>query len=258
MSRMPALEDLRRANYPRSARYDLQWQVDQCMGPHPLWLLEDVLHDVELRPGLRVLDLGCGLGMTSIFLAREYGLHVVAADHWISAADNQRRFDRAGLADRIEAVDAEAHALPFQPAEFDAIISIGAYHYFGTDDLYIGYISRFLRPGGILVVAVPGSVAEPRELGGLPEHVRDLCGPEALSFHTHDWWRFHWNESRHVTVTTARSQPHGCDDWLLWCRICAEHAASPEVRQGSEFCIGPLEQDAGDYLTFVMLTATLR
>jgi cyclopropane fatty-acyl-phospholipid synthase-like methyltransferase len=166
MSRMPALEELRRPAYPRSAQYDLQWQVDLCMGPNPLWLLEDLLRDVDLRPGMRVLDLACGLGMSSIYLAREYDVQVVAADLWISAADNQRRFDEAELGHRIEAVDAEAHALPFDEAEFDAVISIGAYHYFGTDDLYIGYISQFLKPGGLLAIAGPGSLVESRELGG--------------------------------------------------------------------------------------------
>ncbi|HLS41464.1 MAG TPA: hypothetical protein VK038_11955 [Ornithinicoccus sp.] len=43
------------------------------MGPHPLWQLEDLLPDLALRPGDRVLDLGCGRGATSVFLARECG-----------------------------------------------------------------------------------------------------------------------------------------------------------------------------------------
>ncbi|WP_132296476.1 cyclopropane-fatty-acyl-phospholipid synthase family protein [Kribbella sp. VKM Ac-2568] len=204
---MPALEVLRRPAYPRSAQYDFQWQVDLCMGPNPLWLLEDLLRDVELRPGMRVLDLGCGLGMTSVFLAREYDVQVVAADHWIPAAANQRRFDEAGLGGRVQAVDAEARALPFQQGEFDAIVSIGTYHYFGTDDLYLGYVTRFLKPHGILAIASLASTVEARELGGLPEHVRAIAGPEALSFHTAEWWRFHWEESRHVAVTAVRSQP---------------------------------------------------
>ena len=39
---------------------------------------------------------------------------------------------------------------------FDAVVSMDAYHYFGTDDLYVGYISRFLRAGGTLAICVPG------------------------------------------------------------------------------------------------------
>lgn len=253
---MPELSVLTRDEFPRSATYDPQWQVDNCMGPHALWLLEDLLRDVELRPGMRVLDLGCGLGMTSTFLAREYGVDVVAADHWIAAAENQARFDAAKVSDLVTAMDAEAHQLPFEEGEFDAIISVGTYHYFGTDDLYIGYITRFLKPGGTLAIASPGSVAEARDVGGLPEHVRELVGPEALSFHTDAWWRFQWNQSRHVTVTSARSRKDGWADWLLWCQVCAEHSTSTQVRDGSQACIPFLEQDRGAYLTFIFITAT--
>ncbi len=254
MGCMPTLDVLRRPAYPRSAQYDFQWQVDLCMGPNPLWLLEELLRDVELRPGMRVLDLGCGMGMTSVFLAREYGVQVVAADHWIAAADNQRRFDEAGVS--VDAVDAEAHALPFREEEFDAIVSIGSYHYFGTDDLYLGYVTRFLKPGGVLAVASVGSVVEAREVGGLPEQVRAVAGPEGLSFHTAEWWRFHWEQTRHVAVTGAWSQPDGCAEWLLWCEVCAEHSTSVMTREGSAACIEPLREDGGSYLTMVFVTAT--
>lgn len=253
---MNTLDSLIRVEYPRSAKYDPQWQVDNCMGPNPLWLLEELLADQPLQPGMRVLDLGCGRGMTSTFLAREYGVEVIAADHWVPAAENAARFAETGVGDVVQAVDAEAHSLPFDDEEFDAVVSVGAYHYFGTDDLYLGYLSRFLKPGGILAIAVPGSVTEARELGGLPDTARELAGAEALSFHTAQWWRFHWAESRHVTVTSARWLPAGWADWLVWCRVCAEHSPSPEVRRGSAACIPALEEDRGSYLTFALITAT--
>lgn len=249
------LELLVRPQYPRAGAYDPQWQIDRCMGPHPLWLLEDLLADVTLEPGMRVLDLGCGLGMTSTFLAREFGVQVTAVDPWIAAAANERRFARDGVGDRVCAVSADARSLPFEEGSFDAVISIDAYHYFGTDDLYIGEIARFLRPGGTLAIASPGSTVEPREVGGLPENLRALAGPEALSFHTHDWWRFHWDESRHVAVTSARSQPTGWSDWLVWCEVCADHARSETVRDGSRSCIVPLRADGGRYVTFVLVAA---
>ena len=51
---------------------------------------------------------------------------------------------------------AEAHAFPFAAGFFDAVVSIDAVHYFGTDVLYLDYLGRFLRPGGLLRVVVPG------------------------------------------------------------------------------------------------------
>ena len=71
---MPALDHLTRTPTRKSAKYDAKWLVDLDMGPHPLWLLEDLAADLDLRPGMRVLDLGSGLGATSVFLAREYGV----------------------------------------------------------------------------------------------------------------------------------------------------------------------------------------
>jgi cyclopropane fatty-acyl-phospholipid synthase-like methyltransferase len=47
-------------------------------------LLEDLSRDLDPRPGMRVLDLGSGMGATSVFLAREFGVEVVAVDLWVS------------------------------------------------------------------------------------------------------------------------------------------------------------------------------
>ena len=52
-------------------------------------------------------------GATSVFLAREYGVEVVAADWWIPAEDAAAVFAAAGVADRVTAVRTEAHVLPF-------------------------------------------------------------------------------------------------------------------------------------------------
>jgi hypothetical protein len=86
-------------------------------------------------------------------------------------------------------------------------VSVDAYHYFGTADLYIGYITTFLAPGGQLAIAVPSVRRELRDLGGIPDHPRAGAGWKALSFHTPNWWRFHWEQSRLMEVTAARAQP---------------------------------------------------
>lgn len=54
----------------------------------------------------------------------------------------------------------EAHALPFAHGFFDALVSIDAYHYLGTDDLYLSAVRRLVRPGGPMAIAVPGLTEE--------------------------------------------------------------------------------------------------
>lgn len=90
--------------YPRSNSYDARWTIENQMGPHALWLLEwlaPALGLDTLRPGARVLDLGCGRAMTSVFLAKEYDLQVTAADLWVKSEENAVRIAEAGVADRV-------------------------------------------------------------------------------------------------------------------------------------------------------------
>ena len=77
----------------------------------------------------------------------------------------------------------EAHDLPFAEGYFDAIVSVDAYHYFGTDALYLPYLSRFLAPGGHIGIVVPGLTTELDD--GLPEHLKPHWEPDFWTFHSH-------------------------------------------------------------------------
>ncbi|MCM1971702.1 MULTISPECIES: methyltransferase domain-containing protein [unclassified Streptomyces] len=221
-------ERLTHARYPRSNAYDARWVVENQMGPNALWLLEwlaPALGLDALPPGARVLDLGCGRAMTSVFLAREYHAQVTAADLWIAADDNARRIAEAGFADRVLPVHTEAHDLPFAEASFDAIVSVDAYQYFGTNDLYLPTLTRLLKPGGRVGIVVP---ALREEIDGVepPEHLKQWWEPDYWCFHSPGWWRRHWTRSGAVEVETADWLEDGWRDWLLWCEVVAEE--SPE------------------------------
>src|SRR5687767_5629859 len=82
--------------YTRSNAYEPEWVYENQMGPHALWLLESLTEVLPIETGTRVLDLGCGRAMTSIFLAREFGAEVWATDLWIAAEDNEGRIRGAG------------------------------------------------------------------------------------------------------------------------------------------------------------------
>lgn len=155
-----------------------------------------------------------------IFLAKEFDVTVWAADLWINPADNLRRIEAVGLADRVLPIHAEAHILPFAESYFDAILSFDAYHYFGTDDLYVGYVSKFIRPGGHLCIVAPGLVQELPE--GPPELLRSYWEWEFCSFHSSCWWRRHWAKTGLVEIEIADNLADGWQLWAEWNECCAE------------------------------------
>ena len=92
---------LYRSEFPRSNGYDPDWVMENQMGPNALWLIEWLCGEMDLKPDMRVLDLGCGTAMTSIFLAREFDVRVWATDLWIGPDENWERVCDAGLGDRV-------------------------------------------------------------------------------------------------------------------------------------------------------------
>jgi SAM-dependent methyltransferase len=239
---------LKLEQFPRSAGYDPAWVMENLMGPNVLWLTEALCQAMELRPGMRVLDMGCGKAVSSIFLAKEFGVQVWANDLWIGATENWQRICEAGVGDRVFPIHTEAHALPYADGFFDALVSMDAYHYFGTDDLYLGYYSRFVKEGGQIGIVVPGLQEEfasevPKHL--LPYWVWDFC-----SFHSPEWWRRHWEKTGKVDVLLADMIPDGWKQWLLWQEICLA-----ERYRSSESEAAMLREDAGRNLGFTRMVA---
>jgi cyclopropane fatty-acyl-phospholipid synthase-like methyltransferase len=93
-------------------------------GANSLWLTEWLTEALQLRRGMRVLDLGCGRAASSIFLHREFGVQVWATDLWISASENLQRIRDAGVEDGVFPIHADARSLPFAAEFFDAIVLI--------------------------------------------------------------------------------------------------------------------------------------
>lgn len=92
------------------------------------WLAERL----DLRAGRRMLDLGCGRAMPSLFLHREFGVQVWAADWWFRVDKNRQRIADAGAEEGVCPLHADARSLPFSAGFFDAIVCIDSYVHFAT------------------------------------------------------------------------------------------------------------------------------
>lgn len=235
--------------FPRVARYNPEWIMSSVgSGTNWLWLAEWLAEALDLKSGMRVLDLGCGRATSSIFLAREFGLQVWAADLWFDPSENFQRVQDAGVADRVFPLRADARALPFAAEFFDVIVSIDSYVYFGTDDLFLQSLARFMKPGGQLGMAGAGLT---REIGGAPpEHLREWAANDGANcLHSAEWWRRHWERSGLVEVERADTMPDGWRWWLDW----QKKAAPQNLAE-----IQALEADGGEYLGYTRVTARRR
>jgi len=65
-------------------KYDPSWILSNKMGPNPPWLAKFLVQSFNFKPEMCVLDLACGKGITSVFLAREFGLQVFSIDLLVS------------------------------------------------------------------------------------------------------------------------------------------------------------------------------
>lgn len=234
--------------FPRSNKYNPGWLIAGCSGgANPLWLTEWLTPSLALRPGMRVLDLGCGRALSSIFLAREFEVAVWALDLWFSASENLKRIRDAGVDNHVHPIHAEARSLPFADDFFDAVVAIDSYPYFGTDDLYLNYLARFVKPGGAIGIAGAGLMQEIE--APFPVALAAWWEPSMHCLHSPSWWQSHWKKTGVVDVELADSMPDGWRLWLEWQAVVAPKNLVE---------IQAIESDAGNHMGYIRVVSRKR
>jgi len=126
----------------------------------------------------RVLDVGCGIGGPSRYLASRFGCHVVGLDltpEFIATAEMLTR--RTGLADRATYRQGNALEMPFADASFDLVWSQNAAMNIADRERLYGEMRRVLRPSGRLAIQDVG--AGP---GGEPYYPTPWAKDKSISF----------------------------------------------------------------------------
>lgn len=216
---------------------------ENMMGPNSMAIVQELLKGQTLIPGMRVLDLGCGRGLTSIYLAKTYGVQVFAADLWISASENFQRFRSLGLEDQIIPIHADAGELPFAQEYFDAVVSVDSYHYFGNNDTFAKeQLLPLLKKDGLAALAFPGMKFE--VLGNIPDEMRPFWEEEALQmWHSMDWWR-------------PKLEPY-FSQFCIWEMECFHQAWKDWLATDNPYAIGDrdmMQMDNGRYMNLVAIT----
>src|SRR3954468_1912985 len=164
-----------------------RWAADgegPKMRQHHLNITEKTIRLMDLRPGERVLDLGCGSGWATRLLARLVGDgpegfgQVVGVD----VADEMIRQARAESKDfdNILYVWGSAQQIPWEENFFDKVLSVESFYYYADQDRALAELFRVLAPHGRLFILINLYKDNPYSLQwvdklNVPVHVRSAA-----------------------------------------------------------------------------------
>jgi SAM-dependent methyltransferase len=216
---------------------------------YPEEVFEDLAALARLRPGSRILELGCGTGQATVPLARR-GFEVVAVELGAGMANVARRNLAAFPA--VDIVSAAFEEWPLPSAPFDAVVAATSFHWLDPE-VRLAKVADALRPEGALAVIATHHVA-----GGdasffaeaqrcyemwMPGTAQGLRLPNARDVSHHDGDDFEASGSftnavfrryeRELTYTTREYR-----DLLL--SYSGHRALASDAREGLLACIGKL------------------
>lgn len=133
-------------------------------------LSQELLAMADIRPGMRVLDAGCGFGGTLASLrAQGAGLDLVGLNIDARQLRRAAALAQEGVGAPPAFVAADACTLPFADASFDRVLAVECIFHFPSRSAFLAEVRRVLRPGGVLVLSdfVPAEACVPVLLLGM-------------------------------------------------------------------------------------------
>jgi demethylmenaquinone methyltransferase / 2-methoxy-6-polyprenyl-1,4-benzoquinol methylase len=199
---VPASErnrDARELFAPLAETYDRYARL-LSLGQDPRWR-SFLASRLDVGPGATVLDVASGTGAVAIELARRHGCRVVGVDQSAEMlAEGRRRVEAAGLAERVELLEARAEELPFEDAAFAGRTFTYLLRYVDDPAATMRELARVVRPGGRIAMLefsvpprlLPRAAWEAYVRAGLPlagravspgwAEVGDFLGPSIRAF----------------------------------------------------------------------------
>jgi cyclopropane fatty-acyl-phospholipid synthase-like methyltransferase len=191
-----------RSCYPELAGYTRDQLYEDCFGGGGLYLAARMARTLRLQPNDLVLDLGCGKGSASIFLAKHFGVKVIAVDLWTPATLLNEKFTQRGYRDRIVPLNLDVtQALPFAENYFDAIFCMNSFNFYGGSVEFLHHLLKHLKAGGQLCLGsevlsdefTAEQLQNPPQVYAFqlppPNEQVDVFEDDFKKQHTPQWWR---------------------------------------------------------------------
>ena len=201
-------------DYPELDNYSWEDCHKGSMGAGDLFLTSELAKKMNLKEGIRILELGAGNCLSSIYLAKKYDVEVFAADLYVNPNSNWEKIKEENVEDNVIPIKMDARDIPFPENYFDIVFSMNSYFYFGTDDSYSPYLLNFIKANGLICIASPCFAEEfkssiPEEfLFDLPDNL------ESYLIHSPDWWENHFQKMGLVKIIECSEHPKGREFWL--------------------------------------------
>lgn len=216
------------------------------MGPNAMRVSEELASHLNINENMRVLDLGCGCGLSTFLLVKKFGVSVFAADLWISPTENYERFQSIGIDDKAVPISVDAaKGLPFANGYFDVLFSVDAYHYFGDTAEMLPSLIPFVKKGGYIAVAVPGLKYEFGKM--VPDEMKPFWIDEvARTIHSLDWWKELWSREKGIEMVSI------CE------MSCCKQAWDEWLTSPNPYAVGDvkmMEAENGNYFNLIQLIA---
>jgi SAM-dependent methyltransferase len=193
-----------------------------CMEPLRRPILQAILSSLQLPEGSWGLDVGCGIGLQTLLLAKAIGSygHVTGLATCTSFLEIARVLTaQAGLADRVSFQQGSWNQIPFKESTFDWVWSMDAAGYAPQEPVSpIQELVRVVKPGGRLILGywssqclLPGYPALEARLNASPAGIAPFTmdsRPEAHFLNAPGWMReAHLADTRTETFVRTVSAP---------------------------------------------------
>lgn len=229
-----------------SAEQNIEFLKTNMMGPNAMRVAEELASYLSIKDTARVLDLGCGAGLSTLLLVEKYATTVFAADLWISPTENYKRFKALQIDDKAVPIFADAtEKLPFAEEYFDVLFSVDAYHYFGHTKEMLPALIPFVKKGGYIAVAVPGLQREFQD--NVPEEMQPFWNSDMeRTLHSLAWWENLWSKEKGIEIISCREMDCHQQAWEEW--LTAYHSVVAGDRK-------MMEAENGQHFNLIQLIA---